>query len=173
MIRDDARATIWRFREVLLGAALILLALWLYPRFFGLMQFLLLIPGGLGVFLVITGIQRARLPAGAGDGPGVVEVDERQISYLSAQGGGAVSLDDMQRIHIQVMGSDAFGAPFYWHFVDLNGRLTIPSNAAGVDLIHDAISPLQGVHYDGIIRAATAGDPQDIVIWAPERRKLH
>ena len=58
LIRPEARAAIWRWREALLGLCLLLLALWWGLTAFGVLRYVaaaLMVAGGL---LVVAGLQR-------------------------------------------------------------------------------------------------------------------
>ena len=91
MIRPEALATLRRWQEVALGGAGMALGLWLFTR-----GGWILMPLGVGIAALALGyavlsLRRMRFAQGAG-APGVVEVDEGQISYFGPVAGGAVSL---------------------------------------------------------------------------------
>ena len=89
--RPEAKAALWRWREVLAAAALVLVGLWwiMGPgRLLALPGWALVLAG---VALCVVGVQRARF-RGPGDGPGAVQVDEGQIAYFGPLTGGVVAI---------------------------------------------------------------------------------
>lgn len=130
------------------------------------------IAGGLVLFMAILvahdGYKRMRFPAGSG-GPGMVEVDERRVSYLSGTGGGAVSLDALDRVELHRNGRGRIT----WVFFAEDGMLEVPGDAMGTDKLFDALVALPGVNY-AQAEAATQGKGPDLfLIWQKNRTKLH
>lgn len=80
-VRPEARAALWRWREVLVGLVVAAIGLWWALAAHGLVQWV----GGAvlltGLALILLGIQRGRFRTGTG-GPGVVRVDEGLITYF-------------------------------------------------------------------------------------------
>jgi len=99
-----------------------------------------------GVIIVIAALlvhdayRRLKFPHGA-DGPGVVDVTERQITYFSASGGGAISLDALQRVeaHRNTAGR------LTWMFYAGVDMLAVPGDAQGSDTLFGALIALPGV----------------------------
>ena len=170
MIREEAREALLRWREVILGAVLIafggnwlLTGHTLQPVLGGLLV-------GLGLALLWLGYRRVRFPKGEG-GPGLVEVTERQISYLTAAGGGAIALDGLARVEVHTGASGIL-----WVFTVATGeQLSIPGNARGAEALFDALVSLPGSNYDQAVQAAQAGagQPDKFLIWQKDRRALH
>ena len=136
MIRPDALIQILRWRELAIGVAAAGLGLWLAIANYGITRWI-------GVLLVLGGIAIAREGATRlmrprdGEGAGVVDVTERQITYLSATGGGAVSLDTLSRVTLDRSGA---AAPV-WDISDtLGNRVQVPSDAANANAILDALA---------------------------------
>ncbi|PIE10195.1 MAG: hypothetical protein CSA72_09335 [Rhodobacterales bacterium] len=158
MIRPEARATLWRWREAL--AALPLLALgvrWALST--GLMPWLGGLTLALGLFLLFTGLQRARFRHGSG-GAGVVETDERQLSYLSAHGGAALAFDTISAVMLIP------GDPVQWQLSARTGeRLTIPSDATGADQLFDAFAALPGFPTEQMLRLLAHPPEAAVTIW--------
>lgn len=123
-----------------------------------------------GLAISFTALRRARFPV-ASEGPGVVEVDERQISYFSAFEGGAVSVEALALITIYVAQSPL---SVVWCLEEDSGAvLKIPATAAGIEGLFDAFAPLTGVDYDAI-SAASKGERTGIVaIWSKDRARVH
>ena len=98
-VRPEVQAALTRWREALVGAALLILGAWLAATSLGLPYLLGLVMAPLGAVLIFTGLRRGRFQPGTG-APGVVDVDERQITYFGPEAGGAVSLDALTRVTI-------------------------------------------------------------------------
>lgn len=148
MIRSDAAATLHRWREVIATAALGLVGLYIAS-----LGGLVLIPLGLGLSalaaaLGLQALRRLRF-VGAPDGPGIVEVDEAQITYLSALGGGSVSLRELAEIRLVTRRGNR-----YWHLRQTDGAaLPIPVDAAGSDALFDAFATLPALDTGALVAA--------------------
>ena len=172
-IRPELKASLTRWREALVGAGVILgagrLALVTYgiPRGFFLSVVIL------GVGILIEGIRRARLPRDGG-GAGVVEVDERQITYFGPEGGGGVSVDALRRIEIRTTDAGPFDSDFFWvFFAEDRAPLIVPGNAEGAAQIFDALAVLKGVDFEKVIAAAGSSRSATYILWSKEPRALH
>ena len=174
MIRPEVRAMITRYSEVLAGAAIVLLGILAFSQFGLFWQ-------GLGILLVVTGLafawtawRRVRLTAKTQDGPGVVEVDERQITYFAPLGGGAVSINDLARVTILTSDQGPVAQDVNWLLEENGGsRLLIPNSAEGAAQLFDALSPLKGVDFEAAIRAMGSTATDSFVIWAKDPVRLH
>ena len=114
--RPEAKAALWRWRELLVAAGMAVLGLWwiMGPgRLLALPGWALVIGA---VALTFVGVQRGRF-RGAGDGVGAVQVDEGQIAYFGPLTGGVVALTAMERLSL-----DATLQPPHW-------RLDAPEQA--------------------------------------------
>ena len=170
-LRPEARATLWRWREVLTGTGLILLGLWWALGSFGIMVWVGLAVVALGAMVLFTGVQRMRFARGGG-GAGVVELRERRIAYLGPLTGGVVDLDDLERLVL-----DGSGHPAHWRLVPLVGEdLLIPVDAEGADGLFDAFAALPGIRTERMLEVLNAAPATPVVVWEvrpPERRLLH
>lgn len=177
MIRDGAAATLARWREVIGAAALGLAGLYIAS-----LGGLFFIPLGLALAataagLALQAIRRlrfARDPAA----PGVIEVDEAQIAYLSPLGGGFVSLRELAEIRLVTRQGHR-----YWHLRQTDGTaLPIPVDAAGSDALFDAFATLPGLDTGALVAAlsptasttatAPALDGLSRIIWQRPGRGL-
>lgn len=172
-LRPEARAAIKRWREAGIGLVVALLSVQLAMNSSGGRRGLAFAVTLLGVAVFIEGIRRARLPRDGG-GAGVVEVDERQISYFGPNGGGAVAVEGLMRIEVRAQRGEQ---RFDWLFTDMGGDvLTIPSNAEGALAIFDAVSVLKGARIENItVAAAAAGarDGETRTVWKRDRARIH
>jgi len=159
-IRDDARAALWQWREVLAGGGgLILMAIWA-ANSFGVFRIMALVLAAMCLVLIIAGVQRARF-RGAQDGLGVVQVDERQITYFGPLSGGTMALADVGAISL-----NRASTPAHWQLVPLQGQvLTIPVDAKGSDALFDAFAGLPGLRTERVLHALNHGAATQIVIW--------
>lgn len=169
-IRPEARSAIWRWRDTLAGAALIVLGLLGIRSGFSIYVGLGIAAFCLGVSLAFNGIRRARFP-GRGGGAGLVEVKERQITYFGPHGGGAVDMDDLDRIQIRTTSDGPVAPDLFWMFTTKSGELlSIPGQAEGVEALFDALSALDGVDYGAAIEAAGSTERKLFEIW---QRPVH
>lgn len=159
-IRPEAAAELRRWRDAIAAGLVLLLGLWWGLTSFGLIKWIGWALALAGAALLWAGIQRARFHAGHG-GLGLVEVDERQITYLAPVGGGMASLDLLTEISL---GPDRSGLPV-WRFRTGNEILTIPASAEGTAQIFDALTALPGIDIEAAIRASRTRPKQSVVIW--------
>ena len=164
-LRPEARETLWRWREVLVGLGALIGGAWLVLG----PGRLLAVPGAallvLGLLLVWVGVQRGRFRR-AGDGVGVVRVDEGQISYFGPLTGGVIALRELERLSL-----DASHHPAHWRLEQPGqAALLIPVNASGSEALFDAFAALPGLKTERMLAEMQTGLPQAVVIW--ERRPL-
>jgi len=167
-IRPEAAAGLRRWREVIAAGAVLALGIWWGLTALGLLSWIgwaLVIGGGA---MLWAAIQRARFYAGHG-GLGLVEVDERQITYLAPAGGGIASLDHLTEVSL---GPDRAGLPV-WRFRTGDEILTIPTSAEGTAALFDALTALPGIDIEAAIRASRTRTPHRVVIWTRPDRRLH
>ncbi|WP_136439743.1 hypothetical protein [Pacificoceanicola onchidii] len=166
MIRPEAAQALSRFREILIGLAVLLLGLyWAFFTGGGLLHWIGYAVAVLGIVLIATGLQRLRFPSGKG-GPGVVEVTERQITYLAAQDGGTVSIDELSRIDMLNTDDGPLASDVFWVFTETSGaRLVIPTDAENSRALFDAVNVLEGVDWAAVTASAADTTPQVRTIW--------
>lgn len=170
--RPEAVAGLKRWREVAVAALVVLFGLWWGLAGLGLIALIgwLLALGGAALFW--AAVQRARFRGGSG-GLGVVEVDERQVTYLAPVGGGFAAMDLLTEISIA---PDRAGLPV-WRFRSGMEMLTIPASAAGTEALFDVLTALPGANIEAAIRATRLRPAETTVIWrgsgARPLRSLH
>lgn len=159
-VRPEARRAMWRWRETLVGGAgLCVMALWASTSF-GVFRIIALVLVALCLVLVIAGVQRARF-RGSQSGQGVVQVDERQLTYFGPLSGGTMALAEIGAISL-----NNASTPAHWQLVPLQGQaLTIPVDASGADALFDAFSGLPGLRTEKMLHALKQGGSTQIVIW--------
>ena len=167
VIRPELAAALRPWREALIGGALAALGLYWFVETLGLLRWIGLAVVLAGGFIAWQGIQRARFPK-VGDGPGVVEVDERQITYFGPGGGALVSIDTLVCVEFDTRGTRA------WRFhADGAPPLTVPADALGADRLFDALSALPGMATETAIRAARTDAQGLFTLWQRDRTRLH
>jgi hypothetical protein len=162
MIRPEAAATILRWREAILGVTGILLGAGMMATSTGLPALLGLALALIGVVLAVTGLRHARFDVSDEIAPGVVEVVEGQITYLSPITGGSVALDDLVEV---VFRRTAMGEAF-WRLVSTESTLYIPEGARGAEQLLDALSPLPGFDGGRMIRAVRSRRETTVKVWS-------
>ena len=171
-IRPEAVAWLRKWREALFGGAFLLFNLQLAASSVGLLKGIAWAGVLVGAALFIEGLRRGRLPDKDG-GLGVVEVDERQITYFGPLGGGALSIDELARVKVRTTDQGPQVSDFFWEFTDRDGqRLTIPGNAENAGALFDALTALPGADYEAVIRASGMTEASEFLVWeaAPSRR---
>lgn len=172
-IRPEAKAALWRWREVLIGAVLALLGTSWASGPGGLLGWVGLALVAAGTALVVIGVQRARFRISSG-GPGVVQVDEGQITYFGPLTGGAAAVSDLQSLAL-----DPTAKPAHWVLVRPGEPpLTIPVNAEGSDALFDAFASLPGLRVQRMLAELNGENPHPVVIWErnpnrPPPHRLH
>ena len=168
-IRPEMKARLWRWREALVGAGIALFGVWVASTTIG---FVSVIGSGLGIvgaLLALSGIQRARFRVGI-DGAGVVQVDERQVTYFGPKDGGAVSIETLIRVELRPM----LGGAHAWVLFDTAGAtLFIPTNAEHADSLFDVFGVLDRFETQKMLNALNELSAQSVVIWQKERPVLH
>ena len=166
MIRPEALARLRKWREALIGGGLMAAGLW------QMLQPGLILPG-LGALLALAGLslglvglRRIRFRAG-GEGPGIVQVVEGQISYFGPHGGGFMALDEITRLWLSADGTD-------WLIRAQDGRhLSVPRAARGAEALFDTFATLEGLDIAQLLRRIEAAPSlTDQLIWQRKARML-
>ncbi len=170
MIRPELQAVLWRWREVIGAGVVAALGLWIAAQGGYLLVPLGLLIAALGAGLAVQGWRRLRFATG-GDAPGVVAVDEGQISYMGPQLGGFVSVPELVEVRLVTLRGRRL-----WRLRQADGQaLLIPVEAAGAEGLFDVFASLPGMDMaallaalgpqgDGTGRGLVAGE-QMLVLW--------
>jgi hypothetical protein len=119
----------------------------------------------------ILALRRLRFAGAGQDGPGLVEIDEGEIRYFSPDFGGVAPLRDVTEVRLIVRAGQRL-----WRLRLDQGALEVPVDAAGAEVLFDALSALPGMDSAGLVAAleATAPDALGAVIWRrPVARLQH
>lgn len=160
-VRPEVRAAILRWREALVGAAVLLLGLyWSFGLTPGLLSWIGYLALFLGAALFFAGLQRGRARVGGG-GPGVVQVVERRIGYFGPLNGGLVDLDAITSLSL-----DPTEHPRHWVITHEHGpALHIPVNAEGADVLFDTFASLPGLSPGRVASTLKHEGTVPIVLW--------
>ncbi len=160
-VRPEVRAAILRWREALVGAAILLLGLyWVLGVTPGLLVWIGYLALFLGAALFFAGLQRGRARMGGG-GPGVVQVVERRIGYFGPLNGGLVDLDAVTSLSL-----DPTEHPRHWVITHEGGpALHIPVNAEGADVLFDAFASLPGLSPGRVASTLKHEGTAPIMLW--------
>jgi len=128
-----------------------------------------------GLFFLLIGLaagwaafRRAQFTVG-NTGPGLVEVTERRITYMTPEGGGFVDIEAMTRLEMR----RAWDRGRVWALKQSDGpSLYIPIDATGADKLFDAFSVLPGMDPAMLIAASNADGDHRMVIWRGKGRFL-
>lgn len=165
--RPEATAALWRWREVLIGVALAVLALCWLAGPGGLLGFVapaVLVAAGA---LIMIGLQRGRF-RGAGGGLGTVQVDEGQVTYFGPLTGGTVALREMSRLIL-----DGAQRPAHWRLEQPDhAPVMIPVNADGADFLFDAFASLPGLKTENMLTQLRDAPTKPVLIWQREAPTL-
>lgn len=164
-LRPEVTQWFSRWAESVAAAVLAAAGLWFlwrgFSRFNAVLELIGLVLLVLGAAAFWASYQRTRF-ARAKQGPGLVEVTERQISYLTPFGGDSIDLDAMTRLELR-SGIDQQRS---WVLTQTAGpTLFIPVNAAGADRLFDAFSALPNMDSARLVAAVNATGDQRDVIW--------
>ena len=148
MIREGAREALWRWREVAAAGVVVAFGLWVASR-----GGLVLLPFGglvaaLGAGLAVQAWRRLRFAQGAG-APGIVEIDEGQISYMGPQLGGFVSVPEL--VEVRLVG---LRGRRLWRLKQADGQvLLVPVDATGAEALFDVFAALPGMDMPALLAA--------------------
>lgn len=170
-VRPEARATLWRWREALVGLCSLGFGAWWALSGTTLTRWIGLVIVLLALALIVAGWQRGRFRGPAG-GLGVVRVDEGQIAYFGPLTGGIVALSE-----ITELAYDATGKPVHW-VLSQPGQadLHIPVDADGADALFDAFTSLPGLKTEEMLGHLTRRLQARKTLWrrgAPTFPLLH
>ena len=163
---------LWRAREILFALGFGAFGAWCIW-----LGGYVLVPFGAATLAVATllGVMaQRRLRFGQGiHAPGIIDVDEAQLSYFGPDGGGFVSLADVTELRLVWMAGRRF-----WRLKQSDGQaLLLPVDASGADRLFDAFASLPGMDTRALVaavglpgrtnRAATSGTGTQIAPVLP------
>ncbi|WP_338549176.1 hypothetical protein [Roseovarius phycicola] len=148
-IRPEAAANLFRWREALIGLAVLALGAWWALTLNGILSWVGMAFCVAGLVLTVTGLQRGRFRSNTG-GPGIVQIDEGRVTYFGPLTGGSIDLSEMTELAL-----DPTGQPAHWRLSQPGQpQLFIPVSATGNDALFDAFSSLPGLRSETLVAAA-------------------
>lgn len=165
---EITRATLRWFETAIYAAVTVLILWWLtgaavdvYWRI-GLMLFV----GFTGFWLTRAAYLSARA-ASSRDGPGMVLIDERRITYLGPERGGFASINALEAIELWAPDPPYYRYDECWilRHVDADEGLIIPTNAEGAGGLIDAFSALPGFEARRAVAALDGEEGSVTTIW--------
>lgn len=167
--RPEVRAFFWRWREVLLAAAVVVFGLWWALTGVGINQWLGYIFSILGIGWGIAALQRVRF-AQDGDGPGVVQIRERRLAYFGPLDGGIIDVADLSKLEI-----DPTSHPEpSWILTAIDGaQLSIPINAKGAEDLFDVFAALPEIKTNTMLDVLARTPHARVTVWTRVKPLLH
>ena len=164
-IRSEVKNALWRWRESLTGGAVGLFGLWGALSADGTARMLGLAFTVAGAVLTFAGLQRARFRVGHG-GPGVVQVDEGQVTYFGPLDGGTVAVRMLERVEL-----DPASKPATWILTE-SGQppLAVPTTALGAEALFDVFATLDGIQTERMLAELNRKPAEKVVIWQASQR---
>jgi len=168
-IRPEARAAIWRWREVVAASGILLIgAYWAFGFGFGVLHWLGYVVLVIGVIAMVAGLQRVRF-RGAQGGAGVVTVDEGQVAYFGPLSGGVIAMRELTKLTL-----DPTMEPPHWVLSQIGEQtLYIPVDAKGADGLFDAFASLPDLNTESMLKTLRSGAFHPVVIWQKKPPRLH
>ncbi|WP_138465087.1 hypothetical protein [Poseidonocella sp. HB161398] len=161
LIRPEIRAGLWRGRELVAAAGLVLLGLWIALATFGVTRWLGWAVLLAGVALGIAGWQRMRLRPKE-QGLGMIEADEGRITYWGPLDGGSVERDLLSAVAI-----DHRSHPPVWVLSQPGAPdLHIPVTAGGQDALIDTLNSLPGLTEARLVAARNRRGEGRYRLWS-------
>jgi hypothetical protein len=168
-LRPEAMAVFRRWREPLVMTVLALVGLLAFRqgsiRADAALQFLgllIAVPFAIGI---LPAVRMARLRRDD-LAPGLVEISERQITYMGPRFGGSVSLNALTRIEIVTTADGPWRPDVFWTLFHSEGpALSIPSNAQGAEALPGAFSALPGFDLQAVMQAMSATGSGTFRVW--------
>lgn len=161
VVRPEVLAFVRRFAQALLGAALTALAVYWTLSIPGVLRWFTAILAVVSLAATVDGLRRGRLLRFGADIAGVLEIEERQITWLTSEGGGTVSIDDLTKVELL-----ARNQVTYWRLLDSWGTaLLVPYSANGAGGLIDGLAPLKGLDLTSVARALETPGDHTTVIW--------
>jgi hypothetical protein len=179
-IRPDVAKSIKRFQEVLWGALVVVIGLWAAYKggFFAIISVPIFI---VGFAMIYFGARRIRLMTLRGNTPmseGVVDVVEREITFLTGGQGARIPMDNVVKIEIETNDLGPFEEDVFWMFYQKGGApVSIPNGAVGSEQLIDALVEFPGADNKKVIEAMGSTANNRFLIWHnpsyPSPRMLH
>ncbi len=161
-IRPELKAKFWRMRETVFGGVLAAVGMYWAITANGVLSAAGMSISIVASLLVFAGLQRARFRV-QGAGPGMVQIDERQVVFYGPHEGGVVSIDALQKLELEP-GVRPAGA---WILTEPGVPvLEIPTNAENAEALFDVFASLRGLDTEYMLRQLSDNPKRRVVIWS-------
>jgi len=168
-IRPELRQKFWRWREVAFGAFVASCGMYWAVSQQGVLAAVGTSIAIIGALIIFAGIQRTRFRVGRG-GPGIVQVDERQVTYYGPLDGGSVSIDALVSVALEPKSKPAAE----WVLTEAGKPpLHIPTNAENAEVLFDVFAALDGIRTENMLTQLRSHPEQRVTIWNSGQRRLH
>ncbi len=170
LFRPEAMQTLRRWREPAVIAILFVATIWLLWQAIVQSSWIsgaigLVFAGTVGSILYVS-YMRASI-SGDSDGPGIVEIREREITYFAPENGGTVDLDMLLRIQLSTLPSAS--GDRNWILWYPGGSLVIPASADGAGALLETFAALPNIGYEKIARTMKAETQEIFTIWQRDK----
>ena len=168
-VRPEIRLHVTRFRDAYLGIGVALVGVYLALIGLGIVPMVGMSLAIAGALLTFSGIQRGRFRT-VGQGPGVVQVIEGQVTYFGPTLGGTIALDNLVKVELMA-GADGRRT---WVLRDASQTtLYIPVDAEGAEALFDSFASLERLKIEKMLGQLAALDHGSVTIWQAPRPVLH
>jgi len=160
-VRPETQAFFWRWREALVGLAILIWGIWLAATSVGSISVFGMVLTVVGIVTIFAGSQRARFRIGNG-GAGMVHVDEREVIYFGPLEGGTVSIDALVLVELIPVPEGGY----CWVLYETGRKpLVIPTDAEHAENLFDAFEALRGFETQRMLNALNNNPTDPVVIW--------
>lgn len=161
MIRPEAKATLMQYAQAIVGAVIAILMIYWTITIPGVLRYLTGAITILGLALAIDGFRRGKLRRKSQGAEGVVEIDERRITFMTANWGGSVSINDLIKVEVGQRSGNLF-----WRIKDNFGSiLLVPYTANGAEGLIDAFGALGGFDLGVVGHAIEKNGDHMTTVW--------
>jgi hypothetical protein len=114
---------------------------------------------------MFAGLQRARFRIGSG-GPGMVQVDEGQVTYFGPFDGGSVAIRQLALVELDPKTKPTSS----WVLTEAGQPpLAIPTTAEGAEALFDVFASLEGIRTERMLAELQKEPKKRVVIWQREK----
>ncbi|WP_424976388.1 hypothetical protein [Dinoroseobacter sp. S124A] len=159
-IRPEIAERLRDWREVLICIGVLLLGLWMTQQPGPVVKGVGLVAALAGAGLGFVAIRRKRFAA-EDAAPGMVLLDEREVTYMGPIAGGSVDLDRLSVLRLRRQA----GRKVWLLQTEDGNALAIPHGAEGETTLFDAFAALPGLHMPGLLAALDSSEDGSVIVW--------
>lgn len=168
-LRPEAVATLTRWREAIVACAITACGAWVFAQGGYVLPVIGTLIGAVGAGIGILALRRMRFARDVTD-PGIVKVDEGQITYFGPTEGGFAGLSMLSEIALLTRGGRRV-----WRLSQRDeSPLFVPIAAEGAEALFDAFSGLPGLDSAQLLDAIESPEDMPRIVWRRRAEKrLH